>query len=45
MKTKEQLVQEVNELEIKRIKLIGKIELLDEQEKEAKPVDNPEASA
>jgi len=35
-KTKEQLVKEVNELEVKRIKLIGQIELLDEQEKESK---------
>lgn len=36
MQTQEEIIKKINELDVERIKLIGKLELLQEQEKELK---------
>jgi len=36
MLTKEEIIKKIQELDVERIKLIGKLELLQEQEKEVK---------
>lgn len=38
MQTKQEIIQKINELDVERFKLIGRLELLDEQEKAAAAV-------
>ena len=39
--TQEEIIKRINELDVERIKLIGKLELLQEQAKEAKVEPSP----
>ncbi len=43
MATKQELLKKINELEVEKIKIIGKVELLEEQEKEVKKEEAPKA--
>ena len=45
MITKEEIIRQINECEVLKVKLLGKLELLDEMSRESKvPVETSEAS-